>query len=647
MDTITVILESLRVIIGFLLLLFIPGFALSLVIFPRFSDIGIVERLAYSTVLSIGSVIALVLFMDVVLGVDITPVNIIIGITVFSCFAFFEWLCMVLYRKSTFKDRLEPQLSADYQKVQSYYTREMNAARDRFRQDTRTVVMYHEHQQSGLNHINHSYLLDVGEEIAIQQVIENKVKVTDSVILQPPYPKTRYFELLIREYNGDGLSLVDDLQIYPALVTKKPDRAVLGFVLQRGPTHITERIHKKTSTTEVEWIYSHDFHIFAIIHTEDTLVQMVDRILGKLDEITLSLRGGIHISSHAEDRQILKDAFDAVIIEKPRAITAKPQEIAQLPEVQFSAELWEIPKRPVIQTGAEPKEIPKTPEVLTDEVLIEIPRRPVIQTGAEPKEIPKTPEVLTDEVLIEIPKRQIIQTGAEPKKNPKRQIVQIVTEPKEIPKPPAVQSRVETIEIPKRPVFQAGAESKVIPMPPDVQTRVETIEIPKRQIIQAESESKEIPKPQEVLMRVELKELPEPSDELEDFELKEIKKHPTARTGSESTQMVRPPEIQFSVELKKIFRQGSPQHTVEKREIQQRPEVPIRIEPKAREQRKLQKEILRDLDVFSITPDSFGKSKKNIENIIIPKKSDVPKKLAEIKEDKDIDWLDLNWLYEE
>jgi uncharacterized membrane protein len=49
MDTITVILESLRVIIGFLLLLFIPGFALSLVIFPRFSDIGIVERLAYST----------------------------------------------------------------------------------------------------------------------------------------------------------------------------------------------------------------------------------------------------------------------------------------------------------------------------------------------------------------------------------------------------------------------------------------------------------------------------------------------------------------------------------------------------------------------------------------------------------------------
>jgi hypothetical protein len=73
----------------------------------------------------------------------------------------------------------------------------------------------------------------------------------------------------------------------------------------------------------------------------------------------------------------------------------------------------------------------------------------------------------------------------------------------------------------------------------------------------------------------------------------------------------------------------------------------IPLEPKVKDQRKLQKEILRDLDVFGITPDSFGKSKKNIENIQIPKKSDVDKKLDEIEEDKDIDWLDLNWLYEE
>jgi hypothetical protein len=45
MDTVTVILGGLRVILGFLMLLFIPGFVLSLVIFPRFKDIGIDIRL--------------------------------------------------------------------------------------------------------------------------------------------------------------------------------------------------------------------------------------------------------------------------------------------------------------------------------------------------------------------------------------------------------------------------------------------------------------------------------------------------------------------------------------------------------------------------------------------------------------------------
>jgi len=56
--------------------------------------------------------------------------------------------------------------------------------------------------------------------------------------------------------------------------------------------------------------------------------------------------------------------------------------------------------------------------------------------------------------------------------------------------------------------------------------------------------------------------------------------------------------------------------------------------------RKLQQDIQRDLDQLSITPDSFPGTKKNIENIRIPKKADVNKRLAEVKEElKDLDWL--------
>ena len=52
MDTVPVIEGILRVILGLLLLL-IPGFTLSLVMFPRFTDLSPLDRFVYSAVLSI------------------------------------------------------------------------------------------------------------------------------------------------------------------------------------------------------------------------------------------------------------------------------------------------------------------------------------------------------------------------------------------------------------------------------------------------------------------------------------------------------------------------------------------------------------------------------------------------------------------
>ena len=133
---------------------------------------------------------------------------------------------------------------------------------------------------------------------------------------------------------------------------------------------------------------------------------------------------------------------------------------------------------------------------------------------------------------------------------------------------------------------------------------------------------------------------------------------PAVQTEVEPEQIIPPPKIQTGVELKKIFRHPPEQQSVEQKEIPKPPDDQYRVEqqeilrrqkarigiqPKAQDKRKLQKEILRDLDVFGVTPDSFGKSKKNMENIIIPKKSDVPKKLADVEEEVQ----DLDWLYEE
>lgn len=50
-DVISVIIAFLRVLLGFVLVLFIPGFFLTLVFFPKISEIQIFERLVYSVVL--------------------------------------------------------------------------------------------------------------------------------------------------------------------------------------------------------------------------------------------------------------------------------------------------------------------------------------------------------------------------------------------------------------------------------------------------------------------------------------------------------------------------------------------------------------------------------------------------------------------
>jgi uncharacterized membrane protein len=53
MDAVAIILEGLRVVLGFLLVMFIPGFTLSLVYFPRSTDLQLMDRFIYSMILSI------------------------------------------------------------------------------------------------------------------------------------------------------------------------------------------------------------------------------------------------------------------------------------------------------------------------------------------------------------------------------------------------------------------------------------------------------------------------------------------------------------------------------------------------------------------------------------------------------------------
>jgi hypothetical protein len=316
MDSVTFIVDGLRAILVFFNLLLVPGLAISLAFFPRFTDMGLMKRLAWSAVLSIGAVIASVLFMDFVLGVVATQQNISLGLGLFSMILLVVWFFEVWYLISSVPERLHRRFSGRFLPLRKHLSRVINSRRDRFARTDMTRVIWHESIRTGSTHIDHSYLFDIKEAIDIQQVDETKGKVSEPSLLPPPNPRTWYFELFIREFNDGTVSLIDDLQVYPVLVTRKRDLTLLGHRIRRGALKIAERIYKKTDTAEIQWIYSHDFHLFAILYSEDTLEQMVDRVLLKLDEIATSIKKGSRVTSHLEETQKLRDEFE-VVLEKP------------------------------------------------------------------------------------------------------------------------------------------------------------------------------------------------------------------------------------------------------------------------------------------------------------------------------------------
>jgi uncharacterized membrane protein len=96
-DIITILLGFFRIIFGFLLVLFIPGCAISFVFYPRVADISPITRIVLSCVISIGSTLCAILFLDIVLGVDTTPANSTLIILAMSLLAVLIWIIELIY----------------------------------------------------------------------------------------------------------------------------------------------------------------------------------------------------------------------------------------------------------------------------------------------------------------------------------------------------------------------------------------------------------------------------------------------------------------------------------------------------------------------------------------------------------------------
>ena len=99
-----------RAVAGYILILFVPGYALTWALYPTHEELAFIERVALSFVLSIVAVMISVLFADIFLGVDVTPPNIVIIIIIVTAFAALIWLMEVVYLKSRLKIWMDRKL---------------------------------------------------------------------------------------------------------------------------------------------------------------------------------------------------------------------------------------------------------------------------------------------------------------------------------------------------------------------------------------------------------------------------------------------------------------------------------------------------------------------------------------------------------
>ena len=106
------ILGILRVIFGLLFLFFVPGFALLLALFPK-KELSIAERIGFSGALSIVADMLTVLFIDLVLHIPTTALNIVLSLLTLTAFALIIWRLELFFLKLREKGRRETREEED------------------------------------------------------------------------------------------------------------------------------------------------------------------------------------------------------------------------------------------------------------------------------------------------------------------------------------------------------------------------------------------------------------------------------------------------------------------------------------------------------------------------------------------------------
>lgn len=150
--------------------------------------------------------------------------------------------------------------------------------------------------------VRHSYLVDIGSEIGIQQVEISSPG--EHRMLEAPYPATRFFEVEIDQIQKNGRTVFSFRNICPVQVDQRreePNLLSRGF--GKAGRNITKRFHAQEGETETRWLYTNDFFLISLSSGDrHDLIMLLNLILGRLNMIALSILSGKRVSSEFENQ---------------------------------------------------------------------------------------------------------------------------------------------------------------------------------------------------------------------------------------------------------------------------------------------------------------------------------------------------------
>jgi TM2 domain-containing membrane protein YozV len=162
--------------------------------------------------------------------------------------------------------------------------------------------------------LRHTYIVDLESEIDILQVEISPSK--ESRLLNPPYPRTSFFEIEIDQIQKNGKTVSSFRNICPVEISRKPGLNFLKSFLRSGSSRVTRRFQSQDGETETRWLYTDDLFLISLSSGDrHDLSMLLSLIIQKLNMIALSIQSGRRIRSEFENQQKYRAAMSDMFSE--------------------------------------------------------------------------------------------------------------------------------------------------------------------------------------------------------------------------------------------------------------------------------------------------------------------------------------------